>query len=186
MKRVHTDYIRQIFEKLDNISKLLDHFFSTLSAFTLNEHKDKMTIEDRQSQACHWLRHEEEQPWKQEALALRWQRVHPIFACLCVQGHMQVRRKASPRHFRWLQAACCTSTSWLHGTKLRDHTRTAQQTQHGCKWSWHLDRQDDAVMSFVYINMNGPIVTTAAQWFWSSWVGPSAKIRKKERTWRRL
>lgn len=53
MKRVHTDYIRQIFEKLDNISKLLDHFFSTLSAFTPNEHKDMMTIEEKIDRVKH-------------------------------------------------------------------------------------------------------------------------------------
>ena len=53
MKRVHTDYIKQIFEKLANISRILDNFYSTLSAFTLNEHKDKMTIEEKIDRVKH-------------------------------------------------------------------------------------------------------------------------------------
>lgn len=53
MKRVHTDYIRQIFEKLDNISRMLDSFYSTLSAFTPNEYTCKMTIEEKIDRVKH-------------------------------------------------------------------------------------------------------------------------------------
>lgn len=53
MKRIHTDYIKQIFEKLDNISRMLDSFYSTLSAFTPNEHKDKMTIAEKIDRVKH-------------------------------------------------------------------------------------------------------------------------------------
>ena len=47
MKIIHTNYIKQIFEKLDTINRILDSFYSTLSAFALNEHRDKMTIEEK-------------------------------------------------------------------------------------------------------------------------------------------
>ena len=53
MKRVHTDYIRQIFEKLDTISRMLDSFYVTLSAFTLHEHKGKMPIEEKIDRVKH-------------------------------------------------------------------------------------------------------------------------------------
>ena len=53
MKRIHTDYIKLIFDKLDNINRILDNFYSTLSAFTLNEHKDKMTIEEKIDRVNH-------------------------------------------------------------------------------------------------------------------------------------
>ena len=53
MKRIHTDYIRQIFEKLDNISRMLDSFYSTLSAFTPNEYKGNMTIEEKIDRVKH-------------------------------------------------------------------------------------------------------------------------------------
>ena len=53
MKRIHTNYIKQIFKKLDNINRILDNFYSTLSAFTLNEHKDKMTIEEKIDRVKH-------------------------------------------------------------------------------------------------------------------------------------
>lgn len=43
MERTHTDYIKQIFEKIDNINRILDNFYSTLSAFTPNESTDKQT-----------------------------------------------------------------------------------------------------------------------------------------------
>ena len=53
MKRIHTDYIKLIFDKLDNINRILDNFYSTLSAFTLNEHNDKMTIEEKIDRVKH-------------------------------------------------------------------------------------------------------------------------------------
>lgn len=53
MERTHTDYIKQIFEKLDNINNILDSFYSTLSAFTPNEYKDKMTIEEKIDRVKH-------------------------------------------------------------------------------------------------------------------------------------
>lgn len=53
MKIIHTDYIKLIFDKLDNINRILDNFYSTLSAFTLNEHKDKMTIEEKIDRVKH-------------------------------------------------------------------------------------------------------------------------------------
>ena len=53
MKRIHRDYIKLIFDKLDNINRILDNFYSTLSAFTLNEHKDKMTIEEKIDKVKH-------------------------------------------------------------------------------------------------------------------------------------
>ena len=53
MERIHTDYIKLIFDKLDNINRILDNFYSTLSAFTLNEHKDKMTIEEKIDRVKH-------------------------------------------------------------------------------------------------------------------------------------
>ena len=52
MKRIHRDYTKLIFDKLDNINRILDNinhildnFYSTLSAFILNEHKDKHAID---------------------------------------------------------------------------------------------------------------------------------------------
>ena len=53
MKRIHTDYIKLIFDKLDNINRILDSFYSTLSAFTPNEYKDKMTIEEKIDRVKH-------------------------------------------------------------------------------------------------------------------------------------
>ena len=53
MKIIHTNYIKQIFEKLDTINRILDSFYSTLSAFALNEHKDKMTIEEKMDRVKH-------------------------------------------------------------------------------------------------------------------------------------
>lgn len=53
MERTHTDYIKQIFEKLDNINHILDNFYSTLSAFTPNEYKDTMKIEEKIDRVKH-------------------------------------------------------------------------------------------------------------------------------------
>lgn len=53
MERIHTDYIKQIFEKLDNINHILDSFYSTLSAFTPNEYTGMMTIEEKIDRVKH-------------------------------------------------------------------------------------------------------------------------------------